>query len=195
MLMLVFVVLTGCGKAPTPVPTPMPLQIPGLEQPVATQPVVAGAPTDAAPQEAAPVLVGDLYRPIDASECQVIHDNVAAALGVRMGITEKSLEEFAIFHVQGGACFIRTKGPGSKFDLVNTLATIEGTLAGWTPSDQFRGDSPTNVSRSYTKGNATLVVGIDWEPVPEANCPQPFASCPLTPEQKIFKIVIVAMQK
>lgn len=192
ILLLTLALLSGCAKPPPPLPTATPQPLPILPLPVGTQADGAPAPADAATA----IPVGDLYRPIDPAECQVIHDNAVAALNTRMGITEKSLDEFAAFGVRGGACMIRAKGTGAQFDLVNTLAKIEAAVnAGWTPADKYRMDSEISVARGYTKGNATLIIGISWDPVPEANCPLPFTSCQLTPEQKIFKIVLIAMQK
>ena len=194
MSLLTLVILSGCGQStPLPTPTPVSQQMPGLNLPVLTQP--AGA-APGAPAPAAAVPVGDLYQPIEAEECLSIHDAIAAALNTTMGITDKSLDEFAYFGVQGGACMIRTRGTGAEFDLVNTLAKIEGAITGWTPSDKYRIDTPISVSRGFTKGNQTLVIGISWGPTPESNCPIQIATtCPLTPEQKIFKIVVIAMQK
>lgn len=141
-----------------------------------------------------PETTSDAYHPLAREECKSISDKVAAALNAKFSITEKPLADFGL---QGFACAMETNGTGVDFDLINSLNKIEGTLTGWALDTKLSAAAPTGMLQGYTKGNVTVLVNINWVPSPNANCPvdQPISDCPLTPEQKLFTISLLAAQK
>ncbi|MDD2921189.1 MAG: hypothetical protein PHQ36_02790 [Anaerolineales bacterium] len=139
-------------------------------------------------------ITSDAYRPLALEECQVISDQVAAALNAKFTLAEKPLADFGL---QGSACAMETNGTGANFDLMNSLNAIEGTLTGWALDTKLSAAAPTGMIQGYTNGNVTLLVSISWTPSPDANCPtdQPISACALAPEQKLFTISLLAAQK
>ena len=133
--------------------------------------------------------------------CQDIEVMVAGELGT----TDIGLDLYAPFEdylsgTSGEGCLILAAGTGADFanhiDVFNQLKTMLTTI-GWTPDPAYDADGPTGTGGAFRRDAALMLVMVEWEPSPDANCPldQPISACVLTPEQQIYTITLnIAMQ-
>ena len=135
------------------------------------------------------------YKPVINEVCHTLRLSAQAAIGITFSIAEEPFTDIA--GTTGTACTLRTNGSGADFggQTVRQLGdAIVATLTGWAFDPTYVASGATGELRGYRKDISLVVISVSWQPSPDANCPtdQPIFTCPLTPEQQLFTIVVQA---
>lgn len=181
--------LSACGStaAPTPEPTLAPI----------VAPTSTPVPATSTPVPATATAAQGGYQPVSLQVCQAVHDAVAKALVTRFTLIDAPFTD-PISGESGMACTMEASGTGADFENVaSVMEKLRAALTGWQQNPAYAADGPTGTATAFTRDNALLLVMVEWQPSPDANCPQdqPISACLLKPEQQLYTITLKAAQK
>jgi hypothetical protein len=212
----------GCGTSPNcsndhtlmPVTVANGVTLPGVDLldfqlPEGAYPPMPGTTTSQAPAsgdganwQAMETLQATPILPL--ADCQAIHDSASAALQYRFTMVDAPYTDPGTGQT-GMVCHVEADGTGADFDALGIQGVIgiletsvigEEGLTGWKYDPSLQADGPTGTSRGYRRGSSLLTISVSWEPTADANCPsdQPISACVLTPEQKLYIIMLEGRQ-
>jgi putative hemolysin len=146
---------------------------------------------------AAPAGAGETWYPPSGELCTELQADVAATLGVGEMTLEMSAPlTMFIPQAEGTGCVITVTGTGVDFNaeyfeiFMQLKEMLEGQ--GWVEDVFTSLDGPTGTGRGFRRDNAFLMLVVGWSPSDDADCPtdQPIFMCELTPEQRLFEIML-----
>jgi hypothetical protein len=194
--MLTALLLSACSSTVFgPEAAPTDTQPPAVPSPV---PATSTPPPPATPTPAPETPAG--LQPLDAAECGVLAEAVAAALGVPATTAEAPFEDY-VGGETGTGCRVAATGNGLAFADVN--ATINDLLAalevqGWQEDVRYGAGGAGGWAAGYRKDDALCLFVFSSEPSDEGLCSddEPMAVCweRLTPEQQIRNFVFDCVQ-
>lgn len=194
-LLLALLLTAACSAPATPQPAaePTPAAAPTEVLPTAAPLEPTEAPPTAAPTEPAEEPgTGDLTPATAAAEG--LEPAVFKALGVEATLAEVPFTD-PLSDTSGTSAQLLVEGTGVEF---RSLDEVMGALElvfeshGWTADDMYVADGPTGTARGFRQEETLAVVMVQWEPAPDADCPedQPISECDLAPEQILYTITI-----
>jgi hypothetical protein len=132
-------------------------------------------------------------------DCQTIRDNAEIALPFHWTMFDEPFTD-QWTGKSGMVCHVEADGTGVDFDALglNGVAdALEGSLVGWTPNFNHYGNGATGLVRAYQRGSEVMTLSVSWSPSADANCPtnQPISSCVLTPQQRLYAIILRGWQQ
>ncbi|MBN1993048.1 MAG: hypothetical protein JW953_10120 [Anaerolineae bacterium] len=138
------------------------------------------------------------YKPVSRPVCNQLNQDLITAASV--GFVQSFAAPFTDFisGESGLGCALEASGTGLEFKSApEVMNQLRGALAGWTENPTYQADGPTGTAMAFTRDKALLLVNVDWQPSPDANCPQdqPISACPLKPEQQLYMIKVQAAHK
>jgi hypothetical protein len=200
VLLVAISLLAACGGqagAPTELPGTGGTETPGsTETAVGTAgailPGTGGTQTPGASR-------GPAYIAPSSEDCQKLAADAQATLAAvpeAVAVEETAPFTDTITQETGVGCQVTLTGTGADFPDYESFVDIAAALGvvlqstGWTPDPVFVADSPTGTAFAVRRDNELALVSVDWEPAPEANCPQdrPVSECEVTPEQMNYAI-------
>lgn len=141
--------------------------------------------------------VGTTLKPIPAAECQKLAAQTQAATGFKAAASEDDFTDITN-NVDGRSCHIS----GSASDLAiagpaELMAKAATPFAGWKSEAARDADGPNGSEKGYVSGNRIATIQVNWEPGPGAVCSdkQPLSACKITPQQKLWTIVIDVVEQ
>jgi len=145
-----------------------------------------------------PAVTGTVGVLTPLTDCQTILNNAVTALPASWTMVDEPYVD-PRSNSSGTVCHIETDGTGVDFDAlgINGVANaLEASLVGWTPDLSRYGNGPTSVVRGYQRGSDVMLMSVSWAPSADANCPpnQPISSCVLTPQQRLYTIILRGWQ-
>jgi hypothetical protein len=158
----------------------------------ATLPAGGGTQTPGASQ-------GLDYIAPSSEDCQKLAADVGATLAAEpeaVAVEETAPFTDTLTQETGVGCQVTVTGTGADFPDYESFVDIAAALGvvlqstGWDPDPAYVADSPTGTAFAVRRDNELALVNVDWEPAPEANCPQdrPISECEVTPEQMNYTI-------
>ncbi len=144
---------------------------------------------------ALPSPTGSTIQPLIMEVC----DGEAQAMAHALDVIEVTQSEAPlndpVTGVSGTGCMSTITGNGAKFKGPDMVAkALGGTLVeeGWAEDQQLAAGGPTGIGTGYRKDNQICLVAAGWKPDASANCPsdQPITACNVTPEQKLYTIIL-----
>lgn len=130
--------------------------------------------------------------------CEQFANNTAFVLNAKTSAKIGPFKDF-VTGEEKRSCIIQTQTTGLQFaNLIDAIRLLRaGLFSAWKEERAYQADSPTGTTTAFLNGGRLAIVQVNWEPVPEANCPkdQIITTCQLKPEQKLYTITIQAMQK
>jgi len=189
LLSLVAILLAGCRVSPGPTATPTQPPQPPTSEPTAT-------PTQP-PQPPTPTPSGAL-QPLDTATCNELADALEQALGIAMTRAEAPFEDY-IGGQTGTGCQMSANGTGLDFESLTVIVDALGKVfegRGWQADIEYEAAGPTGEAGAYRKDNALCLWEAGWKPSEDAQCPsdQPISACKLSPEQKLYTVVVRCAQ-
>ncbi len=149
------------------------------------------APTEAVTATVAPA---GAYSPLPADDCAALQTAAESALGVPFTLGEGPFFDY-LSQEEGAGCQLTASGTGADFDAPSTVVdALRTAFVGWSEEMQYAADGPTGSNIGLTRADALLLISVQWTPDPAVHCPddQPISACELTPEQKLYTVVVQA---
>lgn len=149
------------------------------------------APTAAVTTTVAPA---GAYSPLPADDCTALQTAAASALGVPFTLDEAPFFDY-LSQEEGAGCQLTASGTGADFAAPSTVVdALRTAFVGWSEEIQYAADGPTGSNIGLTRADALLLISVQWTPDPAVTCPddQPISACELTPEQKLYTVVVQA---
>ena len=177
----------GGAAEPTAQPTAAPAQTEA--PPAPTQPA---APTATVEPSATPLPEGAFSLPPDAV-CQQIQGQAAGALGMAFTLEKAGFD--TINGQTGAGCLMKATGTGANFKSTGeTMLALTKAMGDAIPDPSQAADGPVGSTQGLWRGNTLIMLNVFWEPAPGTNCPvdQPITNCNLTPEQKLYTVLVSA---
>ncbi len=172
-------------------------------EPMATAtavPVASPAPTEATEEPAATPAPADAdFVPLPGSECSDLSQTLSSVFGLEFSIDEVPFQDYLTGET-GSGCAVRAMGTGNDFaspSAVGQQVADKLVELGWTVDNNYAADGPTGTVVAFDKEDQICLLDASWSPSPDANCPedQPIASCELTPDQKMFDVILTCAQR
>ncbi len=136
---------------------------------------------------------GGPYQALSTAKCKEIEGQAQSALGVNFS---NNVGGFSFSGLSGKACVIAANGNGNKFKSVDAVIdALDAAFAGeWSEKSSLTADGATGAVRGYQNDDGILIVSVQWQPAPEAECPagQPISACEVKPKYKLYTISIYA---
>lgn len=186
-LILVSIVLAGCGGAPTEIPT----EAPEIAATATAIPVVV-EPTETVPQSG--------LQPLAPEACSTLADGVATTLNVAVTTGEAPFEDWMSGQA-GTGCQASASGTGLDFSDTGLIAGSLVTMLqgqGWSEDINYAAGGPDGMLSGFRKDNGLCLLAVSSAPSDESLCSddEPFFACweKLTPEQQRYTITLNCVQ-
>jgi hypothetical protein len=136
-------------------------------------------------------------HPIPAAECQQLAAKAQAAIGIAMRAGEDDFSD-VVSRAEGRACHIT--GSASNLNVASAadlMARLAGVFADWREDPARAEGGADGVEKGYTRGASIATVEVSWEPGPGVTCSdkQPLSACQISPQQKLWNVVIDAASR
>lgn len=137
-----------------------------------------------------------IYVPLSTNDCSEWLTTLQPSVPVLL--VQETVNFIDLEGNAGTACQVHGAGTGLDFgnfmDTVNAIGYVL-TSQGWSAGNGA--DGPTGTVREFSNENQTAIVSVIWELSPDANCPkeQPIGACNLTPEQRLYTVIVAFAQK
>jgi putative hemolysin len=174
---------------------------PTEEQPTETPATPSASSGQAAPTvepTEQPTLVESGLRPLDPAACGDLANAVVQTLGVEAAMAEAPFQD-RVGGETGTGCQVTATGTGLDFEdhwiVFQELAEML-TAQGWREDMAYQGGGPTGTLSGFRRNGELCLLLVGWDPSEDADCPtdQPIGMCELTPEQRLYTIVLDCAQ-
>jgi hypothetical protein len=133
-------------------------------------------------------------RPIPAAECQQLAAKAQAAIGIPMRAGEDDFSD-VVSRAEGRACHIA--GSASNLNVASAadlMIKLAGVFSDWREDPARAEGNADGAEKGFTRGSSIATVEVSWEPGPGASCSdkQPLSACQISPQQKLWNVVIDA---
>jgi hypothetical protein len=135
---------------------------------------------------------GATLRPIPAAECQQLAAKAQAAIGIPTKAGEDDFSD-VVARAEGRSCHITGSASNLSMGSAAELMTkLGGVFSDWREDSSYAADGPDGSEKGYTNGTRIATVQVSWEPGPGVACSetQPLSACKITPQQKLWNVVI-----
>jgi hypothetical protein len=141
--------------------------------------------------------VGMTLKPIPAAECQKLAAQAQEATGIKATAAEDDFTDLTS-GVDGRSCHI--SGSASDLAIAAPAELMEKAakpFAGWKSEATRSADGPNGGEKGYVMGNRIATIQVNWEPGPGVVCSDklPLSSCTITPQQKLWNVVIDVVEQ
>jgi hypothetical protein len=140
---------------------------------------------------------GGALHPIPATECQQLAAKAQAAIGIPMRAGEDDFSD-VVGHAEGRACHIT--GSASNLSVAGAadlMTKLAGAFADWREDPARAESGADSAEKGFTRGASIATVEVSWEPGPGVTCSdkQPLSACQISPQQKLWNVVIDAASR
>jgi hypothetical protein len=140
---------------------------------------------------------GAALRPIPAAECQQLAAQVQQATGIRTTASEDDFTDVSD-GVDGRSCHIAGNAGGQSFaSPAELMVKAASPFAGYRDEPSRASDGSSASEKGFVNGSRIATVEVHWEPGPGATCSEkePLSSCNISPQQKMWNVVIDVVEK
>ncbi len=129
-----------------------------------------------------------------AAACAGLSAAIGAIVGTEVTQTEASLDDYVAGTTREG-CQLTANWTGAQLDdFVAVSRQVSALLGeqGWSEDQRYAADGPTGTVLGFTQENLVAILGVDWRPAPEVQCPtdKPIMECSMLPEQRLYNLTL-----
>lgn len=131
-------------------------------------------------------------QPIPAAECQKFAGQAHDATGFSMTASEDDFTDLTDGS-DGRACHISGSASDQTYaSPAELMAKIAKVFGDWKDDPARADDGPGGAEKGFVNGVRVATVDVSWEPGPGVSCSdkQSLADCKITPQQKLWTVII-----
>ena len=139
----------------------------------------------------------DTVELLSSEICQIVQERASQALATTFALEADAPFTDPISGETGLGCSLTATGTEVDFSNPrNVLTNLANAFDGWTEQASYQADGPTGAFTGLTSDMGLMLIGANWEPVPDGQCPsdQPISACNLEPEQKLYTVQITVAE-
>jgi hypothetical protein len=169
----------------------------GTSTPVSVEPVATSADLPTVSTDT-PLAIDTVYQPVSQEVCQILLEDATQSLGLTFTMQMGTAFTDYVSGETGQSCSLTANTDGTFIsDPNDALTKLVSRFIGWEEQTAYQAGGPTGAATGMTRDSGLMLISVGWQPSAAVTCPadQPISACPLTPEQKIYTVMIQAAQK